>query len=30
LIGFELTQIENIDGVKGLPDFLMVQKVKDK
>lgn len=30
LIGFNLTQIESIEGIKNLPDYLMVGKVRDK
>lgn len=29
-MGFELCEIENVDGVKNIPDFLMVHKIKDK
>lgn len=30
LMGFELSDIENFDGIKNLPDFLMIHKIKDK
>jgi len=29
-MGFELSDIENFDGIKNLPDFLMIHKIKDK
>lgn len=30
LLGFDLTQIENFEGIKNIPDYMMVQKIKDK
>jgi hypothetical protein len=30
VVGFELSLIESIEGVKNMPDFLMVAKLKDQ
>lgn len=30
LLGYDLTQIESVEGVKNIPDHLMVVKIRDK